>query len=449
MARLPLEGIRIIDSTYIIAMPYAGGILADLGAEVIKVEGPAHTDMTRGAFLGTFPDNVLGDDWWNRAAGYNMLHRGKRSLTLDLSKEEGRDVFRELVKTSDVIMENYTPRVMRRWGLDYPNLKKIKPDIILVSNTGYGHSDGPYSQYPAQATTQEATHGLVSLTGYRGDMPSKAGAAYVDFLASWSGLLGIASALRHRNRTGQGQWVDIGMYQMGCYFTSEYILDWTANGRNPTRIGNRHPSRAPQGCYPCLGVDQWCAISVGDHDEWTALCQAMDSPELTEDPRFATASARMEHHDELDEIIRPWTQTLDKFEVMERLQGVGVPAGPVHDSKDANTSSHYWERGFLEKVDYPEERKIGSRVLMTRSWHLSKTPMPIDRPAPTLGEANNDVLQGLLGHSESEIAKLDELNIIAKEPANTPPPVVVSLSDQVEQGRLAYFDPDFKAKLGI
>ncbi len=430
-------------------MPYAGGILADLGAEVIKVEGPAHVDMTRGAFLGAFPDNILGDDWWNRAAGYNMLHRGKRSLTLDLSKEEGRDVFKELIRTCDILMENYTPRVMQRWGLDYPNLKKIKPDIILLSNTGYGHSEGPYSQYPAQATTQEATHGLVSLTGYQGDMPSKAGAAYVDFLASWSGLLGVASALRHRNRTGQGQWVDIGMYQMGCYFTGEYILDWTANSRRPTRIGNRHPWRAPQGCYPCAGADQWCVISVGADDEWTALCEAMGSPELRDDPRFATASERMKHHDELDEIIRAWTGTLGKFEVMEQLQGVGVPAGPVFDSKDANTDPHYWEHGFLEKVHYPEERQMGKRVLMTRSWKLSKTPMSIQQHAPKLGEANEHVLQDLLGLGESEIAKLDEADIIATEPANTALPVVVSLPDQVEQGRLAYFDPDFKTNLGI
>ncbi len=449
MARLPLDGVRIIDSTYVIAMPYAGGILADLGAEVIKVEGPAHVDTTRGGGQGVFPDNDPGDDWWNQAAGYNMLHRGKRSLTLDLSKEEGREVFKELIKTSDVLMENYTPRVMRRWGLDYPNLKKIKPDIIMVSNTGYGHGDGPYSNYPAMATSMEGTHGHVSLTGYEGELPSKAGQSFVDFVASWSALLGIGTALHYRNRTGKGQWQDLGMYQAGCFFAGEYILDWTANGRKATRIGNRHPWRAPQGCYPCSGTDQWCVISVGDDDEWTALCEAMGSPRLPDDTRFATASDRMKNHDELDEIIRGWTQTLDKFEVMERLQGVGVPAGPVSDSRDANMSPHYWERGYMERVDYPEERKIGSRVLLTRSWHLSKTPISIQRAAPKLGEGNEHFLQDLLGLGEAEMAKLDEANIIGKEPANARRPNVVSLPDQVEYGRVAYFDPDFKTKLGI
>jgi len=450
MARLPLEGVRIIDSTYVIAMPYAAGILADLGAEVIKVEGPTRIDTTRGGAQGVFTDNDPGDDWWNRATSYNLMHRGKRSLTLDLSKEEGREVFKELVKTSDVLMENFTPRVMRGWGLDYPNLKKIKPDIIMVSNTGYGHGGGPYSNYGAMATSMEGTHGLVSLTGYEGEeLPSKAGQSFVDFVASWSALLGIGTALHYRNRTGKGQWQDLGMYQAGAFFAGEHILDWTANNRKPTRIGNRHPWRAPQGCYPCSGTDQWCVISVGDDDEWMALCKAIGVPELLDDTRFGTASDRMKHHDELDEIIRVWTSTLDKFEVMERLQGVGVPAGPVNDSKDANTDPHYWERGYMQRLDYPEERKMGSRVLLTRPWQLSKAPMPIERAAPKLGEGNEYFLQDLLGLSESEIAKLDEAGIICDQPPNPAPPNVISLPDQVKRGRVAYFDPDFKTKLGI
>jgi crotonobetainyl-CoA:carnitine CoA-transferase CaiB-like acyl-CoA transferase len=299
------------------------------------------------------------------------------------------------------------------------------------------------------ATSMEGTHGHVSLTGYQGEVPSKAGQSFVDFVASWSALLGIGTALHYRNRTGKGQWQDLGMYQAGCFFAGEHILDWTANSRRPTRIGNRHPWRAPQGCYPCSGTDQWCAISVGDDDEWTALCEAMGHPELPDDPRFLTASDRMKHHDELDEIIRGWTETLDKFGVMERLQGVGVPAGPVYDSKDANTDPHYRERGFMQRLDYPAERQMGSRVLMTRSWQLSKAPMPVERAAPKLGEGNQYFLQELLGLGDSEVAKLDEAGIIGDQPPNPAPPNVISLPDQVSRGRVAYFDPDFKAKLGI
>ena len=281
MPRLPLEGIRVIESTYVFALPYAAGLLADLGAEVIKIEGPGRIDTTRGgAFGGAHADNDPGEDPWNRSASYNILNRGKKSLVLDLSKPDGLAVLKDLIKESDIVMENFTPRVMRRWGLDYPNMKKLKPGIIMVSNTGYGHGDGPYSEYPAQATTQESTHGLTHITGYRGDIPSKAGQSYVDFLACWSALLGIALALRHRNKTGKGLWIDIGMYQLGCFNTSEFVMDWMHNGNLGERMGNRHPWRAPQGCYPCAGDDQWCVVSVGDDEEWAALCRVIGRPDL-------------------------------------------------------------------------------------------------------------------------------------------------------------------------
>ena len=197
-----------------------------------------------------------------------------------MTDERGRDLFRQLVSISDVVMENFTPRVMRGWELDYSNLRKIKPDIIMVSNTGYGHGEGPYSGYPAQATTQEATHGHCWITGYPGGPPSKAGASFVDFLSTWTALFAIGAALRYRNRTGQGQWVDIGMYQAGALFTSEYIMDAIANGREGERMGNRHPYRAPQGCYPAQGDDQWIVLSVGSDAQWQDLCRLMGQEEV-------------------------------------------------------------------------------------------------------------------------------------------------------------------------
>ena len=449
MAKGILDGVRILDSTYIFAMPYALGVMADMGAEVIKVEGPSHSEPLRRGGTGAFADNDPGEDWWNRAATYNLIHRGKRSLTLDLTREEGRDVLKELIKVSDVFVENNTPRVLRRWGLDYPNIKKIKPDIIMVSNTGYGHGEGPYSMYPAQATTQESTHGLTHITGYQGDMPSKAGNAYVDFLACWSGLLGVAMALRHRNRTGQGQWIDIGMYQLGCITTSEYIMDWQANGRLGGRIGNRHPSRAPQGTYPCVGDDQWCVISVGDDEEWAALCREMERPELIDDPRFETPIGRMKNHDQLDEIISQWTSGLDRYHIMEQLQGVGVPSGPVFDSRDSNLDPHKWATGFLEKVVFPEERNMGTRVLMGRPWHLDKTPPQIQRPAPKMGEDNDDILHNLLGLSEEQTIGFLEESIISEWPTDSDNVYSLTPEEQRRRGIVAYHDPDYKEKLGI
>ncbi len=450
MTKLPLEGIRIIDSSYILALPYANGILADLGAEVIKIEGPGRIDLTRdSAQTAVHADNERGKDPWNRTASFNMVNRGKKSLVLDLSKAEGREVLKDLIRVSDVCMENFTPRVMRGWQLDYPNMKQLKPDIIMVSNTGYGHGSGPYSTYPGQATTQEATHGLAHITGYRDDIPSKAGHAYVDFLASWSCLIGVALALRYRRRTGKGLWLDIGMYQLGCYLTSEYIVDQLANGRQGERIGNRHPWHAPQGCYPCAGNDQWCVISVRDDTEWEALCRIMGKPELAQDTRFVTNQSRRQQHDDIDRIISEWTSQMGKFEVMEQVQGAGIPAGPVFDSRDTNLNPHYRSRGFLEEVVFPEERQMGKRVLMGRPWHLSKTPLSIKGPAPTLGQHNREVLQGILGYNEARYEELTRAGIVSNRPVKLRSTSHLSVDERVKHGVLAYHDPLFKQKLGI
>ncbi len=449
MGKLPLEGIRIVESTYVYAFPYAAGLLTDLGAEVIKIEGLGHVDVTRGgAFAGSYPDNVPGKDPWNQPGGYNQLNRGKKSLTLDLSKKEGRDVLVDLLKVTDVFMENFTPRVMRNWGLDYPNMKKIKPDIIMASNTGYGHGAGVWSSYPAQATTQEATHGHCHITGYLNDIPSKAGQSFVDFLSTWTVMFAIANALRYRKRTGKGQWIDIAMYQSGCYMTSEYILDYMANGREGGRMGNRHPWRV-QGCYPCAGEDQWCVLSVGDDVEWAALCNVIGKPDMAHDPRFATADSRLKHHDEIDRLLTAWTKGQEKFAVMEQLQNAGVPAAPVFDSRDSNLNPHYWSRGFLEKVDFPPERSIGTRVLMGRPYRMSKTPLRITSPAPKLGDANQEMVINVLGYSEAQYTELVKTGILGERPTNPRPTPTLGLDDMVKAGRFKYHDPEYKRKLGI
>ncbi len=451
MARRPLDGIRILDSTYVFAMPYAAGIMTDMGAEVIKVEGIQHPDRT--AQLGG-PDDNPGPDPWNRGATFNQMNRGKRSLTLDLSREEGREAFKDLVRVSDIVLENYTPRVMRRWGMDYPNLKKIKPDIIMLSNTGYGHGDGPYSALVGQATTMEATQGLCSITGYSGDIPSKAGQSFIDFLACWNGLFSIAAALRYRNRTGKGQWVDLGMYQLGAFWIGEYLMDYMANGRTSDRIGNRHPSFVPQGCYPCKGENAWCVLSVRDEEEWVSLCKEMGRPDLSEDPRFLDPMSRVRNHDELDEIISQWSSGLGKYEMMERLQGAGIPAGPVLDAKDINLSPHYWDRGFLEKTTWAPNRGMGTRVLMGRPWKLSKSPLRITGGVHTLGEDNQYVLQDLLGMRTQQYQEMEESALIGNRPISgrreplRPPPTPGTRPRLV--GRFpAWYDPDYKKVLGI
>ncbi len=450
MPRLPLEGIRVLDSTYVFALPYTGGQLADLGAEVIKVEGPGRLDITRnGGLYGTFAENELGEDWWNRTSTYNLLNRGKRSLTLDLSDERGRDLFRQLVRVSDVVMENFTPRVMRGWNLDYPSLRRIKPDIILVSNTGYGHGDGPYSAYPAQATTQEGTHGHCWVTGYPNEGPSKAGRSFVDFLSTWTAFFAIGAALRYRNRTGKGQWVDIGMYQAGVMFLSEYLMDAIANGREGGRIGNRHPYRAPQGCYPALGQDQWLTLSVGSDEEWQALCELMGKEELANDPRFADVPARHRNHDEIDEILGHWTKDHEKYELMHLLQGKGIPAGPVLTGKEIHFDPHYQSRNFLERVDYPEQRQMGTRLFMGRPYKFSNVPLKIPKPAPAFGEDNEPLLQELLGLDQAAYDQLVQDSIVSNVPLNGEPAPLLAPQRAVEQGLLGGWDPDYRERLGL
>lgn len=450
MSKKPLEGIRVIDSSYVFAGPYATGLLGDLGAEVIKVEGPNRPDFTRGgAFSGMLPENEMGADPWNRMSSYNLVNRGKKSLVVDLTRKEGRDVLIDLIKVSDVIVENFTPRVMRGWGLDYPNMKKINPGIIMVSNTGYGRG-GPYSAYPAQATTQEATHGHAAVTGYAGEEPSKAGQSFVDFLAAWTIATAAMLGLRYRKRFGHGLWADIGMYQLGCYNVSEYVLDYIANNTPGERIGNRHRQYAPQGCYRCTGTDAWCALSVRDDEDWAALCKVIGQPLLAADARFATEAARRANHDEIDAIITRWTAKLSKIEAMERLQAAGVAAGAVMDGRDLNFDAHLQARGLIEMVDFPADRGMGPRrPLIGRPWRFSANPLTIKGPAPAYGQHNEEVLREILGYDDSRCAALASAGITVDKPLKPREVPNMTMDKRVEIGRLAYWDPDYKTKLGI
>jgi crotonobetainyl-CoA:carnitine CoA-transferase CaiB-like acyl-CoA transferase len=450
VSKLPLEGIRVLDSTYVYALPYAGGQLSDLGADVIKIEGPGRPDVTRlGVLSGSVADNENKEDWWNRSGNYNLLNRGKRSLVLDMTDDRGRDLFRQLVSISDVVMENFTPRVMRGWKLDYSNLRKIRPDVIMVSNTGYGHGDGPYSSYPAQATSQEATHGHCWITGYRDGAPSKVGNSFVDFPAGLSALFAIGAALRYRNRTGHGQWIDLAMYQTGVMLTSEYLMDAIANGRNGGRIGNRHPYRAPQGCYPSLGKDQWITLSVGSDMQWTSLCELMNQGELATDSQFGDVLSRQRNHDRIDEIINLWTEGKDKYELTHLLQAVGIPAGPVLSGKDVHFDPQYRSRGFLESITYPKWRQIGTRSFMGRPYKFSGSPMQIRWPAPAFGQDNESIVSGLLGVDKATYQLLVKDTVIGSAPTRGEPAVEVLQEQAVALGLLADWDPDYLKRLEI
>jgi len=446
----PLDGLRILDSTYVFALPYAGGHLADLGAEVIKIEGPSRPDVTRtGGYAGVFADNDHGEDWWNRPSTFNLINRGKNSLVINMADPEGRELFKEMVKISDVVMENFTPRVMKGWGLDYPNLKKLNPDIIMVSNTGYGHGDGPYSSYPSQATTAELSHGMANLTGYENGPPSKAGASFVDFLATWTALFALGGALKYRSETGKGQWIDIGMYQTGVMFISEYLLDAQLNGQESERIGNKNPHRAPQNCYQTKGTDQWIAISVDSDEEWQTLCSLINKPAIAKDPKFIHLNDRIKNHNEIDTILSEWTQTQDKYDIMHLLQENGIAAGPVINSRDIHYDKHFLSRNFIEKVEYPSDRNMGTRMFLGRPYKLSNHPLHITKPAPKFGEHNEYYLKTILGLSDEEFDSLYEQGLIADIPGDREPSATFDPLQRLEAKTLADWDPDYKKNLGI
>ncbi|ODT82472.1 MAG: hypothetical protein ABS76_07585 [Pelagibacterium sp. SCN 64-44] len=443
---LPLKGIRILDISNVFSLPYATALLCDLGAEVIKIEGPSRIDVSRGAAYGVFAENDPGEDSWNRNSTFNTLNRGKKSLCIDLRSGEGQAALRDLIAVSDVIAENFTPRVMKGWGLDYPNLSKLNPAIIMASCSGYG-GNGPYSTYPAQATTQEATHGLAHVTGYAGGPPSKAGQSFVDFLAAWSLVAGILTALRHRRRTGRGQWVDVAMYQAGCTVIGEKLLDSQVNGATVERIGNRHPWQAPQGVYPCTGEDQWCAVTVQSDAEWRALCRVIGRSDLADDPGFGTAPARMTRHDEIDELLSGWTAGRSKAEAMVELQAAGVRAGAVLDAADLHTDPHLAQRGLLEQLSFPTERGIGPKLVLGRPWKFSRLAPAVCGPGPALGADNVDILRELLGYHPSRIASLEADGIIADRPKVQRAVWSLPLEERVENGFLARYEPNYQARI--
>ncbi len=452
----PLENIRVVDLSRVFAMPFAGANLADLGAEVIKIDTcQAQFMETTRTITGPFPDNQPGEMWWEQGGTFQTLNRGKRSLTLDLRSEEAQGIVKELVSVSDIVLENFTPRVMARFGLDYASLRAVKPDLIMVSNTGYGHS-GPWSNFGAMASALEPTHGTGAFMGYMdddgtgvlktGSIPNKVGNSYTDFLATWTALLSVMAALLHRAKTGQGTWVDLAMYQNGAAFVGEGLLAYAFNGERARRMGNRHSAMAPHGCYPCAGEDQWVTIAVRDDDDWLAFCGAIGAPDLAGDARYSTVRGRLEHQDALDAIVSEWTGQRTSYQVMETLQGASVPAGPVLTAGQALADPHFRQRGFFEKVTHPEETGLGTKEYIGRGWKFSASRAGIGGPAPLLGEANDYALREILGLSAVQMEALAEQEVIGDEPIGGRAPSQVPMDAQVELGWVAAFDPDFKGR---
>ncbi len=414
---LPLEGVRVLDLSQVWSGPLAGRILADMGAEVIYIMSRQRIPLTQvspevATILGWYPNNDPGEDPWNRSSVYNDFARNKLGITLELNTDEGIDVFKRLVKVSDVVLENFSPRVMPNFGLDHPDLKKINAGIIMCRMPGYGLS-GPYREFVSFGTNLDPASGMASLMGYPGEEVHMSGNAYPDPVAGLHAAAAILTALYHRRRTGKGQGIDLSQAESATCVIGEAVLGYAVNGKIPRNRGNRHPEYAPQGCYPCKGEDKWVMIAVTTEAQWSAFCRAMDISDLADDPNYSTAGLRVKNQDELDKRISTWTLNYAHYEIMERLQKVGVPAGAVLNAAELSADPHLAERDFFWEIEHP---RAGRHQYCGLPIRFSGTPPCPRRPAPLLGQHNRLVLSGILGLSDEEIDGLEQKGIIGSTP---------------------------------
>ncbi|MFH1651056.1 MAG: CoA transferase, partial [Chloroflexota bacterium] len=396
MPKLALEGLRVIDLTWVIAGPFATKLLADMGAEVIKVESLQKVDGLRVVGPWKTPEPTPP----NRSGMFDTRNVNKLSVVLNLRRPAGVAVFKKLVGVSDVLIENFSAGTMDKFGLGYPVLQEINPKLTMVSMAGFGQT-GPYRGYVGFGPNLQAISGLTAVTGWPGRIPVGIGQAYPDFI---SALFAVFSALvsLHGNKGKQGQYIDLSQYDCAVSVLGHSVLDYTVNGRVPPARGNRHPSAAPHGCFPCR-EDRWCVIAVFTDEEWAAFCRAIGSPEWTQRPEFATFLDRKHHEDELEKLVAAWACTCTAEEVMMLLQGVGVAAAVVQNLEDLLTRDpHLKARGFYQEVDHPPVGKITPEGI---PFQLSETPGSFRLPAPLLGEHNEHVLKDILGMSPEEIAR--------------------------------------------
>jgi len=405
--RLPLEGIRILDLTMVWAGPSATRLLADMGAEVIKVESARSWDMLRSLhFLGGQTER-----WWNKSAYFNHNNRNKYSCTIDLQTERGRELALRLSAISDVVFENYRADVLGKLRLDYDDLRAVKSDIILVSMPSHGKT-GPESHHVAYGTNVEQLSGLASISGYPGMGPHKSAIAYGDPNAGAIAAASALAAIHHRERTGEGQHVEVAQWEALVGTIGEFALAYQMNGEVQTGIGNRHVSRV-QGVYPCATPDEWVAISIGSDAEFAALCDVIGHPALARDPRFADVVARRRNHDEFDALVGAWTRARSQYEAARELQRRNVSAAPVLRIQSLLSDEHFRTRGFWEEVTHAD---ACTWEMEGPVWRMSGAGAHVRTPPPMFGEHNAWVFRDLLGLSSTEIAELEASGVSANTP---------------------------------
>lgn len=407
----PLEGYRLLDFGTAVAGPQLGQLLADMGMEVIKVETRVKLDGLR---LGRpiVSDDIAGEDeskWVDMQPVFHVLNRNKLSFTINLKQPGAIDVFARLVKISDVVLDNSSPGVMARLGLDQGHLEKMKPDIISISLTGCGES-GPMRDTLVYAPSIIALGGLESLLGYYVDeTPMNLIPGYGDTNASIHGAFAVLAALWHREITGEGQHISLAESYAVTSLLGEAIMDYNMNGRIQRLQGNRHPSLCPHGNYPCQGDDKWVAIAIDTEEEWKNFCIAMRVPEWITDKRFADKENRMKNREELDKLIASRTIKYGVYDVIGFLQKVNVAATLVMNCEDQLIDPHFRANKTYVEIQHP---LIGKEIIYNNPARFSDMPLTIRHNAPSLAEHNDYVLRGLLGYSQPQVADMIKRQII-------------------------------------
>ena len=408
----PLEDIRILDLTAWLSGPYAMEIAAYLGAEVIKVEKTEGGDAVRanGPYYG--PRGIVFEKKDPKDLSLCILKRarGRKSITLNLQSEKGKEIFRELVKKVDVVTENFAPGVMDRLGIGYQDLKKIKPDIILCSISGFGQ-DGPYRNFAAFDPVVEAMSGVMEVTGYPETPPVRLGVAAGDMVSALYMIIGLLAALRYREKTGRGQTVDISMMDSLFSFLFDESLDVYVERGIPIRTGNRRTRLTPFNSYKAK--DGYVVICSAADSHWVNLLKAMGREDLLDDPRYMKLDQRMVNADEVDALVESWTVTKGKKEVAEIVRKHGVASGVVANIPDVLADPQLIHRGMIVDLFHPELGKVAGAVGHDIPVRLSESKGSFDLPAPYLGAHNEEVYCGLLGYSREEVRQLEKDGIIA------------------------------------
>ena len=399
----PLTGYRVLDFGWVLAGALPGMVLADMGAEVMKVESRQRMDYMRlgRPIIGDEPDP-------EQHPLFHNVNRGKLSISLNTSKPEAIDLIKKLVPHCDVVIENFSPGVMDRLGIGYGVLSEIKPEIVMASISSNGQT-GPLRDLRAYAPSIGALAGLDSTMGYEGERPLGLKHAYADIAGALHSVFAIVSALHQKEQTGRGQYIDVSMLRATVATMGAGLMEYEMTGRVMAPKGNYDPVMAPYGNYPCQGDDAWVSIAVRTEEEWQGLKTAMGSPPWCEEDQFASRYSRQGNRRDLDENLSAWTREMTAGDITELLQSHGVAAIPVMGAEDRLFNPHFQERGLYSDIDHPS---LGTEPIYNIMWNLDRTPPSIRRHAPLLGEHNQQIFGDLLGIDKEEITRLEEQEVL-------------------------------------